>query len=127
MTAPVRAVMPGLAIGPAGALAWFFVGQASKTSADALGRQRGNLAGLHPGALRPPGGAQFQRQRKVGAGLLARQRHGDDRPRPLVDDVVAHEEHRAFAGLLMAAGGVQVGRDTPGHSEPRSAGDSSNV
>src|SRR5262249_21289625 len=80
-----------------------------ETAANALHSQRADLADLDPGSLRQARGVALERERKAGPRLLARQSDGDDGSGPLVEDVVAQDQHRAEAGLLPAAYRVQAG------------------
>ena len=87
----------------------FFVGGAADPFPDAFSRESPNLANLDPRSFRQFRGAEFTGERETGSGFLTGERHGDDRTRPFVENVVAEDKHRALAGLFMPAHGVQVG------------------
>src|SRR5207237_9835492 len=74
----------------------------------------------------------FQRQRESRALRLAGQRHRNHRARALVENVVAHDEHRALTGLLVSFRRIEIGpKNIPsqylGHTEISVASPSSAI
>src|ERR1035437_842004 len=59
--------------------------------------------------LRERGVGQLQSRGEAGPGGLARDGGGDDGPGPLVEHVVTEDQNGPFAGLFVAAGGVELG------------------
>ena len=88
-------------------LGQFFRAYGAESWADAFHGQRANLADLHPRlfgkTLRP----QLHRERKACALRLARERHGDHRARPFIEDIMTEDQHRAPSGLFRASNRVE--------------------
>jgi hypothetical protein len=69
-----------------------FGGRATQPSANALHRERSNLADLDPGRLRQPGARELEREQEAGARRLDGERNRDDRTRAFVEDVVTQKQ-----------------------------------
>src|SRR3990172_6380400 len=97
----------------------FLIRGPAKPLADALRRERANLADLDPRTFRQLRGLELKGQRVSGPRLLAGQGHRDDGAGPLIEDVVAQHQDRTLAGLLVAAYEVEVG---PSNLAPQYSG-----
>src|ERR1035437_8319373 len=81
---------------------------ARQSAPNAFGRECPNLADLHPRPFRQPERVTLHRQREARSWFLTRDRHADQRPRPLIKPVMSANQPRAPARLFVTARRVKI-------------------